>query len=140
MPEETYQELPDSVLAWKKTQKLGRFDPNAPAIEEQKAKAIWQEVKKRDIEVSKRCQLGEDSARRGTIAFVGEVPEIKGAVGPWVGVMLDEPLGKNDGSIGGTRYFECPAKRGVFIRPDRVEIGDFKPLIDEELDTDMEEM
>lgn len=34
LPSETYESLPDSVLAWKKNQKLGRFDPNALSPEE----------------------------------------------------------------------------------------------------------
>lgn len=59
--------------------------------------------------------------------FVGEVGEIPGGVGAWVGVELDEPTGRNDGRVkeGGTKYFVCAAKCGVFVRPERVEIGDF---------------
>lgn len=34
LPESAYEALPNSVLAWKKNQKLGRFDPNALAPEE----------------------------------------------------------------------------------------------------------
>lgn len=34
LPESTYESLPNSVLAWKKNQKLGRFDPNASSPEE----------------------------------------------------------------------------------------------------------
>jgi tubulin-specific chaperone B len=88
--------------------------------------------------LSKRCRLlPESDARRGTISFVGLVPQIPG-LGPWVGVSLDEPTGKNDGSINGQRYFECSKNHGVFVRPERVEVGNFPPLDD--LDEDMEEI
>lgn len=47
MPEEEYEQRTDSVLAWKKAQKLGRFDPNAPDIEEQKIRALEREIEER---------------------------------------------------------------------------------------------
>lgn len=73
------------------------------------------------------------------MAYIGEVPEIPGAVGAWIGVTLDEPTGKNDGTINGKRYFECKENCGVFVRPERVEIGDFPPLdLDDELGEDDE--
>ncbi|GME26992.1 putative cap-gly domain-containing protein [Neofusicoccum parvum] len=132
MPPEEYETRKDSVLAWKKAQKLGRFDPNAPSIEEQKVKALEREVEERGIAVGARCQLlpaGTDG-RRGTVAFVGPVPELPPPAGPWVGVTLDEPTGKNDGSAKGVRYFQCKANCGAFVRPEKVEVGDF-PEIDE---------
>lgn len=39
---------------------------------------------------------------RGTIAFIGMTSF---AAGKWVGIILDEPVGKNNGSIKGQSYF-----------------------------------
>lgn len=47
MTTEDYESRTDSVLAWKKSQKLGRFDPNAPEIEQAKVDASFQEVESR---------------------------------------------------------------------------------------------
>lgn len=47
MPAEEYEERSDTVLAWKKSQKLGRFDPNAPSLEEQKVNTIRREIAER---------------------------------------------------------------------------------------------
>jgi tubulin-folding cofactor B len=50
--------------------------------------------------------------------------------GFWVGVRFDEPVGKNDGSVGGVRFFDAPAGYGGMIRPSCVTTGDF-PEVDE---------
>ena len=47
MTTEDYESRTDSVLAWKKAQKLGRFDPNAPEIEKSKIDASFKEVEDR---------------------------------------------------------------------------------------------
>jgi tubulin-folding cofactor B len=139
MPTEEYEQKTDSVLAWKKTKKLGRFDPAAPSLEEAKRQAIDREIKSRDIEIGKRCRVGGDDSKRGEVMYVGDVEQIPGGLGKWIGVKLDEPVGKNDGSIGGKRYWgkDGDPKFGVFVRPERVEIGEW-PVIDD-LD-DMEEI
>ncbi|KAJ6193854.1 tubulin-specific chaperone-like protein B [Bipolaris maydis] len=137
-PLRKYEHRTDSVLAWKKAQKLGRFDPNAPSIEQQKIRASEREVEERGLSVSSRVRLlPESDARRGTVSYIGLIPEIPG-IGVWVGVTLDEPTGKNDGSVKGKRYFECGPNYGVFVRPERCEAGDFPPL--DMGDEDLEEL
>jgi tubulin-folding cofactor B len=61
-------------------------------------------------------------------SFVGRVPVL--APGYWVGVELDEPCGKNDGTVKGQRLFSCAPNHGVCVRPDKVAVGDFPPLDD----------
>ncbi|XP_026295576.1 restin homolog isoform X3 [Apis mellifera] len=53
----------------------------------------------------------------GAIAYIGET---QFAPGDWAGVVLDEPIGKNDGSVAGCRYFQCEPKRGIFSRLTRL--------------------
>jgi tubulin-folding cofactor B len=133
MPPEEYEKKGDSVLAWKKNNQLGRFDPDAPSHEQAKLQAFEAEIQNKGIEVGQRCRVGADDDRRGKVMYVGEVDEIPGGAGQWVGVMLDEPVGKNDGSLNGKRYWgPTPgnAKYGVFVRPERVEVGNW-PEIDD---------
>ena len=40
--------------------------------------------------------------------------------GTWVGVELDTPTGKNDGSVQGIQYFTCKHKHGIFVRVDKL--------------------
>jgi tubulin-folding cofactor B len=132
LPTEQYEKLDDSVLAWKKNNKLGRFDPNAPTLEQAKLRVYETEIKNKGIEVGKRCRVGGEDEKRGQVMYVGEVEEIPGGAGKWIGVKLDEPVGRNDGSLKGKRYWgkEGDAKFGVFVRPERIEVGDWPALDD----------
>ena len=89
--------------------------------------------------VGSRCILAPSTTRRGSVAYVGLVPELPG-IGPWVGVRLDEPAGKNDGTVSGKRYFDCEPQYGVFVRPDRVEVGEWEELGLDDDDDDLEEI
>jgi len=54
-----------------------------------------------------------DGVKPGRIQFIGDT---KFGQGEWAGVFLDEPIGKNDGSVMSTRYFTCEPRHGVFSR------------------------
>uniref|UniRef100_A0A8C1KRC9 Si:dkeyp-47f9.4 n=1 Tax=Cyprinus carpio TaxID=7962 RepID=A0A8C1KRC9_CYPCA len=56
--------------------------------------------------------------RTGVVRYYGKTSF---APGFWLGIELDKPSGKNDGSVGGVRYFSCPPKHGVFAPPSRVQ-------------------
>jgi CAP-Gly domain-containing linker protein 1 len=65
--------------------------------------------------IGQRVWVG--GTKPGTIAYIGET---QFAPGDWAGIALDEPIGKNDGSVAGTRYFQCENKKGVFSRLTRL--------------------
>lgn len=47
MPESEYEKLPGTVLAQKKAQQVGRFNPKAPELREMKVKEMMDEVGRR---------------------------------------------------------------------------------------------
>ncbi len=65
---------------------------------------------------------------RGEVAFFGVVDK----KGLFVGVRLDFPMGKNNGTVEGKRYFDALAKYGIFVAPTKVLIGDYPPESDNE--------
>lgn len=75
------------------------------------------------VAVGNRCEV-MPGARRGEVAFVGEVEGLAGG-GHWVGVRFDEPVGKSDGCVKGQRIFECEERFGGFVRGRNVSVGDF---------------
>ena len=72
------------------------------------------------IRVAEKVVVATESSglRKAIVRFVGKAPEL--APGFWVGVEFDKADGKNDGSVGGTRYFRCEADHGSFLRPNLV--------------------
>ena len=49
------------------------------------------------------------------------------AAGKWVGVELDTPTGKHNGTVQGKSYFTCKPGHGVFVRPTAAKLIDVSP-------------
>jgi len=144
MSEEEYNKRDNTVRKYK--EKMLVKDPTFKFFrkEDTEAKVEYDWSK---YEVGARCELNP-GGRRGTIRYVGPMVEeaaddstkvfgLKDEI-KFIGIQLDEPTGKNDGSVGGHRYFECPEKYGVFAKPDNVTVGDF-PELDPFADLDDED-
>ncbi len=138
MDDDTYAKRRDTVRAFKERNKLGRFDPSHPnsdaASTASSASAAYTGPLAPEFKLGARCEvdtLSNGTGKRGTIRFIGETdfgaaaPGAVGAGGKWIGVEYDEPVGKNDGSVAGKRYFSCGPKYGGFVRPDKVKVGDY---------------
>ena len=70
------------------------------------------------FEIGERFDIVNEKAvdelpRRGELMYLGKLPEVGDGI--WAGLKLDEPAGKNDGSVKGTRYFACDDKYGSFV-------------------------
>ncbi|XP_044039424.1 dynactin subunit 1-like isoform X8 [Siniperca chuatsi] len=57
--------------------------------------------------------------QRGTVAYIGATLF---ASGKWVGVILNEAKGKNDGTVQGKRYFTCEENHGIFVRQSQIQV------------------
>ena len=55
------------------------------------------------------------------IAFYGLELVFVSLQGVWYGIELDRPVGKNDGSVNGVKYFSCRMKHGVFAPLSRIQ-------------------
>lgn len=127
-----YSKKTDTVRQFMIKNKMGQYN------EENIKKKELQEAKEQEITetmvIGSRCKVTSKSAptRIGTIMCKGVIADLPGF---WVGVKFDEPLGKNDGTCKGKRYFECQPNYGAFVKAVDVEMGDFP---EEELDLDEE--
>ncbi|XWW98673.1 hypothetical protein V2A60_006675 [Cordyceps javanica] len=65
-----------------------------------------------DFKPGQIVQLND--GRKATVRFAGQTSF---QVGEWIGVELEDKTGKNDGSVQGQRYFDCPLGYGMFVKP-----------------------
>ncbi|CAG9313133.1 NIP100 [Blepharisma stoltei] len=66
----------------------------------------------------------QNSELTGELRYYGQ---LKGTTGNWYGINLDNPLGKNNGTLNGVKYFEANLNHGIFVR-----INQVKPIEEEE--------
>ena len=80
-----------------------------------------------DYQLGQRVLVGNVMA--GTIRYVGPTHFAEGV---WVGVEIDLPRGRNNGSIDGHEYFECKPNYGLFAPPQKITITEESPEYSEE--------
>ncbi|XP_059192358.1 CAP-Gly domain-containing linker protein 1 isoform X4 [Centropristis striata] len=90
--------------------KVAAADKSAASANEEDAQNTGE-----SFEIGERVWVNGN--KPGYIQFLGEA---QFAPGQWAGIVLDEPIGKNDGSVAGVRYFQCEALRGIFTRPSKL--------------------
>jgi len=66
----------------------------------------------RGFRVGDRVSLTK-TGHRGRVAYEGKV---KFRPGHFIGVVLERPVGLNNGVVKGVRYFECKPRYGIFVR------------------------
>ena len=122
-------------MAYKARNKIGRFAVSAAAVPAT--------IPQAGLVIGARVRVDLSSTgiyrRVGTVRYMGEAGFAEGI---WIGIEYDEPVGKNDGSVAGQRYFSCRLPYGGFVRPEKCEMGewteedeDLKLDSDEELET-----
>eukprot|EP00092_Neocalanus_flemingeri_P005057 GFUD01005438.1.p1 GENE.GFUD01005438.1~~GFUD01005438.1.p1 ORF type:complete len:255 (+),score=74.90 GFUD01005438.1:177-941(+) len=128
LSKDEYAKKTDTVAAFLKKNKLGKYNEEEMAELAKQKEEREAEEKRTAVEGGMvdgaRCEVAVAGQlhRRGAVRFAGNVHFQPGW---WVGVEYDEPTGKNDGSVGGKRYFTCQAKYGGFVKPNCVKVGDF---------------
>ncbi|CAO1413595.1 unnamed protein product [Diamesa serratosioi] len=126
LTENQYEVRQDSVRSFLKRNNLGKYnEEEMKAIEQKRQEAADRELEKAKLTtVGSRCRVttAGQPTRVGSVMYNGD---LEGKKGIFIGVKFDEPLGVNDGSVNGKRYFECPPKYGSFVIPSACEVGDF---------------
>lgn len=130
-PDDTWEEITTALKnAIKKSKQLGYRTPSkAPkSISRSTARMTTPSRGTRTSQIptpSRNHSSGETAnvgdkvvvqgGHHGVVRFRGSVSFDK--QGDWIGVQLDGPYGKNNGSVAGVQYFRCKIDHGLFVRP-----------------------
>ena len=133
MSDDDYMKLDDNYRKWKakkleedptwtlEKEQMRKKDPNWEPPEKISDPDYMKDLCETEgVVVGARCEVA--GGRRGAIRYIGKT--VLGE-GWWMGVQYDEPVGKNDGTVKGEKYFECDDKYGGMVRPNLVVVGDF---------------
>ncbi|XP_050083773.1 tubulin-folding cofactor B [Anopheles aquasalis] len=135
LSQEEYDKKSDSVRSFLRKNKLGKYNEEEMVKLEAERKRQEEEDRRKldEMAIGARCRVTTKGqpVRLGAIMYKGP---IDGKPGMFVGVRFDEPLGVNDGSANGKRYFQCDPKYGSFVTVKAIEVGDFPP---EEFDDEL---
>ena len=71
-----------------------------------------------EFHIGMRVRVFHYQTYEGVVRFVGNT--VLG-LGPWIGVEMDDPVGRYSGSVEGIQYFDCPEGHGIFVPPDGLE-------------------
>ncbi|XP_056005085.1 dynactin subunit 1-like isoform X4 [Ostrea edulis] len=74
----------------------------------------------KSVKVGTRVEL-TDKGLLGTVAYVGTTLF---SSGKWIGVILDDEKGKNNGTVQGKTYFTCNPNHGIFVRQSQITVLD----------------
>lgn len=135
LSDQQYNTKRNTVRDFLRRNQLGKYNAEEQAkMTERAAEELAEQERLAALAVvGARCLVTAKGPRRvGTVRYCGE---FDGKAGVFVGVEFDEPLGVNDGTVAGRRYFECRAKYGSMVPLAAVTVGDY-PV--EEFDLDEE--
>lgn len=76
------------------------------------------------LRVGSRVIVVGSASKKGQIRYLGDT---QFSAGEWVGVVLDNPLGENNGTVDGVKYFEAGPKHGIFVRREDVKLENTTP-------------
>uniref|UniRef100_A0A3P9PUS1 CAP-Gly domain-containing protein n=1 Tax=Poecilia reticulata TaxID=8081 RepID=A0A3P9PUS1_POERE len=91
--------------------------PSAPVPPEKSLSVVTSPTQDVHTDFKIGDRVWVNGSKSGYVQFVGGT---QFAPGQWAGIVLDEPIGKNDGSVAGVRYFQCEDGRGIFTRSSKL--------------------